>query len=63
MLVDGFVIALAGFAFGPELALYALLAVFITTKAIDVPEGQSYAKAAFIITDYSDKVGQMVLTN
>lgn len=63
LLVDGFVIALAGFAFGPELALYALLAVFITTKAIDVvQEGQSYAKAAFIITDYSDKVGQMVLT-
>ncbi|HHX01637.1 MAG TPA: YitT family protein [Firmicutes bacterium] len=62
LLVDGFVIVLAGFAFGPELALYALLSVFITTKTIDVvQEGQSYAKAAFIISDHSEKVGEMIL--
>lgn len=63
LFVDGFVIALAAFAFGPELALYALLAVFVTTKAIDVvQEGQSYAKAALIITDHTEEVGQMILT-
>ncbi|HHT36113.1 MAG TPA: YitT family protein [Firmicutes bacterium] len=63
LFVDGFVIALAAFVFGPELALYALLAVFVTTKAIDVvQEGQSYAKAALIITDHTEEVGQMILT-
>ena len=62
LFVDGFVIVLAGFAFGPELALYALLSVFVSTKTIDlVQEGQSYAKAAYIISDHSDKVGDMIL--
>jgi len=62
LLVDGFVILLAGFAFGPELALYALLAVFVSTKTVDlVQEGQSYAKAAFIISDHSDQIGSMIL--
>ncbi len=64
LFVDGFVIALAGFAFGPELALYALIAVFITTKTIDlIQEGQSYAKAAYIISDHSVQVGQEILKN
>ena len=46
LLVDGAVIVLAGAVFGLELAMYALIAVFISTKAIDlVQEGQSYAKA------------------
>ncbi|HOB08981.1 MAG: YitT family protein [Limnochordia bacterium] len=63
LFVDGFVILMAGFAFGPELALYALLAVFISTKTVDlVQEGQSYAKAAFIISDHSDKVGELILS-
>ncbi len=62
LIVDGVVIALAGFVFGPELALYALIAVFITTKAIDVvQEGQSYAKAAFIISVNPDLIGQAII--
>ncbi len=63
LIVDGLVIFLAGIFFGPELALYALLAVFISTKTIDlVQEGQSYAKAAFIISDHSEQIGQSVLS-
>lgn len=62
LIVDGFVILLAGVFFGPELALYALIAVFISTKTIDlVQEGQSYAKAAFIISNNSEQIGQSVL--
>ena len=35
----------------------------MSTKAIDVvQEGQSYAKAALIITDHTEEVGQMILT-
>ena len=50
-LADGLVILLAALAFSPELALYTLLAVFLTGKAIDfVQEGQGYAKAAYIIS-------------
>lgn len=62
LVVDGFVIVLAGIAFGPELALYALLAVFVTTKVIDlVQEGQSYAKAALIISDASDSISEAIM--
>lgn len=62
LVVDGLVIVLAGIVFGPELALYALIAVFVTTQAIDlVQEGQSYAKGAFIISERSAEISQTVL--
>ncbi len=62
LFVDGFVIIVAGLAFGIELALYALIAVFITTKVIDVVvEGQSFAKAALIISDHPEAVGQAIV--
>lgn len=62
LFVDGIVILLTGFAFGPELALYALLSVFVTTKAIDlIQEGQSYAKAVLVISDHSEAIARRVM--
>jgi len=62
LLVDGAVIVLAGAVFGLELAMYALIAVFISTKAIDlVQEGQSYAKACLIISDHPEPIGQAIM--
>ncbi len=62
LLVDGLVIVLAGISFGPELALYAMIAVFATTKAIDlVQEGLPYAKAAFIISTHPQRLGKVIL--
>lgn len=62
LFVDGFVILLAGLAFGLELAMYALIAVFITTKTIDlVQEGQNYAKACLIISDHSEPIGRSIM--
>jgi len=62
LFVDGFVIILAGLAFGLELAMYALIAVFITTKTIDlVQEGQNYAKATLIISDRAEEIGQSIM--
>lgn len=61
--IDTAVILLAGLVFNPELALYALLSLFITTKAIDlVQEGRVFAKAAYIISDYPQEIAQAVLT-
>ena len=50
--VDFFVIASAGVVFeSPELSLYALISLFVTTQIIDlVQEGPSSAKAFIIIT-------------
>lgn len=60
--VDGVVILLAGLAFGLELAMYALIAVFLTTKTIDlVQEGQVYAKACLIISDYPEPIGRSIM--
>lgn len=62
LFVDGIVILLAGLVFGPELALYALLSVFVTTKAVDlIQEGQSYAKAVLVISDHSDQIAKRVM--
>lgn len=62
LLVDGFVIMLAGYAFGAELALYALLGVFLTSKTVDlVQEGEPYARAAFIISERAEQIGKAVL--
>src|SRR5690606_8727499 len=62
LLLDGLVILLAGLAFDVERALFALLAVLVQTRAIDlVEEGQPYAKAAWIITDRPEAVAERVL--
>jgi len=61
--VDGFVIVLAAIFFDLELALYALIAVFITGRMIDVVlEGISYHKAVLIISDQYEALGKMLLT-
>lgn len=62
LIVDGIVIILAGIAFGLELAMYALIAVFITTKTVDlVQEGQNYAKACLVISDDPEPLGQEIM--
>lgn len=52
------IIIAAGFIFHPEVALFALLSIFVSSKAIDfVQEGYSFSKAAIII---SDKKGDVI---
>lgn len=61
-MLDGLVILTAGFVFSAEQALYALIALFITTKTIDVVQvGFSYSKVAYIISDDEDKIAHTVL--
>jgi uncharacterized membrane-anchored protein YitT (DUF2179 family) len=62
LIIDGLVIALAGFVFTLELALYALISLFVTTQVIDlVQEGIGYFKAALIISDRNIEIGQAIL--
>jgi uncharacterized membrane-anchored protein YitT (DUF2179 family) len=61
-LLDGLVIVTAGFVFSAEQALYALIALFITTKTIDVVQiGFSNSKVAYIISEDEDKIAKTVL--
>lgn len=55
-LADGFVVFLAGIIFdSAELALYAALSIFVTSKVVDIiQEGGLASKAFFIVTDRAD---------
>jgi uncharacterized membrane-anchored protein YitT (DUF2179 family) len=62
LLVDGLIIILAGIVFNPELALWSLLSVLITSKAIDLLlEGRSVAKVAFIISQQPQAIAAAIL--
>lgn len=59
---DGLVIAAAGFVISPEIALYALIGLFVTSKTIDfVQNGLQLSKVAFIISEQSEKVADAIL--
>ncbi|MEW6425159.1 MAG: YitT family protein [Bacillota bacterium] len=62
-LVDGLVVIAAGFAFYSwELAMYALITIFITAWLVDlVQEGISYTKAFLIISEQFDRIAQQVI--
>ncbi len=62
-LVDASVVLAAGFVFQSwELALYALITIFVTAWVIDlVQEGISYAKAFFIISDRAEVIADRVI--
>lgn len=57
------IIIAAGFVFGPEAALFALLSLFVSSKVIDfVQEGFSLSKAALIISHKKrDEITQKIL--
>lgn len=61
--VDFFVIATAGIVFNSfELAMYALISLFVTSKVIDlVQEGRSDTKAFFIISDKPAEVANAIM--
>lgn len=63
-MVDAMVVLAAGFSFNSwELAMYALITIFVTAWLIDlVQEGISYAKAFFIISDKTDRIAPVVLS-
>ncbi|TJY41972.1 YitT family protein [Cohnella pontilimi] len=59
---DACVIISAGLFISIENALYALLALFVTSKTIDfVQTGLQTSKAAFIVTNYPEQVSQAIL--
>ncbi|MCI3921316.1 YitT family protein [Paenibacillus sp. TRM 82003] len=61
-LLDGLVILTAGVVFSAEQAMYALIALFVTTKTIDVVQiGFATSKVAYIISGDEDKIAHTVL--
>ena len=61
LVIDAFVTLLAALAFGPNVALYGVVAIFVATATIDVVlEGISVEKAVIIISDAADQIGEAI---
>lgn len=60
--IDALVVAAAGIVFSPEFAMYALFAIFVTSKMIDVVQGGLHSgKALFIISAESQAIADALL--
>lgn len=60
--VDFLVVAFAGIVFSLELAMYALISLFVSSRVIDlVQEGISSSKAALIITSQTEIIADKIL--
>ena len=63
LIIDSAVILFAAIAFNSFLlALYALIALYLSSKIIDVIlEGVNFAKAVYIISDYADDIAKDIM--
>ncbi|MDD6057119.1 MAG: YitT family protein [Clostridiales bacterium] len=60
--LDGLIVLCGFYVFGIRAALYAIVAIFITTKVSDgLMEGFKFSKAAYIISDKYELVAQTIL--
>jgi uncharacterized membrane-anchored protein YitT (DUF2179 family) len=62
LLVDSAVITAFGIIFRPTAAMYSLIALFVSTRAIDVvQEGVGFARQALIFSDHHQEIGRRIL--
>jgi uncharacterized membrane-anchored protein YitT (DUF2179 family) len=60
--IDGTIIFVGALVFGIGNALYAIIAVFITSKVSDgILEGLKFGKMAYIISDSYDKIADTIM--
>lgn len=63
-IIDAVIIVIGIFVFGIEKGLYALIAVYIATRTISyVIDGVTFAKAVHIISNKSDEISEMLLSD
>jgi uncharacterized membrane-anchored protein YitT (DUF2179 family) len=61
MVINGIIIAIAGFVFGWEQALYSLIAYFVAHKAIDVTvEGLNESRAVWVVSMDVRNIGRAI---
>lgn len=62
LVFDGLIVLSGAMMYGMDVALYAIIAVFITSKMMDaILEGVKFAKMAFIISDHYKEIADEVL--
>jgi uncharacterized membrane-anchored protein YitT (DUF2179 family) len=61
MVINGIIIAAAGFVFGWENALYSLIAYFVAHKAIDVTvEGLNESRSVWVVSMHVRDIGKII---
>ena len=61
-LLDGAVVLLGAGTFGIQKALYAVVAVVVTSRVIDMmAEGLNFAKAAYIISEHAEELARVLM--
>lgn len=64
MVIDGAVVVFGAIVYGIDVTLYAIIAVYITSKMMDaILEGLKFAKLALIISEHYDEIAQKILTD
>ena len=62
LFIDGGIVAIGMGAFGIQIGLYSIIAVFVTTKVMDgILEGLKYAKMVYIISGKEEEIAKHVL--
>lgn len=62
LVIDFFVISAFGLVFNPTIALYALIALFISTRAIDVvQEGTDFARAFTVVSSQPEAIADHIV--
>ncbi len=62
LMVDALVTIFAGVVFGPELAMYAIIAIFVNSNVIDfIIQGMNQGKKFLIISNKSEEIADVVL--
>lgn len=62
MVIDGVIVFVGAAVFGLNKALYAVIAVFITSKVMDaILEGLKFAKLAYIISEQYEEIADEIL--
>ncbi len=64
LVVDGTIVLVGAAVFGLNKALYAVIAVYITSKIMDgILEGMKFAKLTYIISDEHEKIADGIMHN
>lgn len=61
--IDGIIVAVGIYSFGVKAALYAIVAIYVTSRVSDtLMEGMKYSKAVFIVSDRYKEISDAIMT-
>ena len=61
--IDGIIVAVGIYSFGIKAALYAIVAIYVTSKVSDaLMEGMKYSKAVFIVSDKYKEISDAIMS-